>query len=688
MQPFPSQMIRNVALVGHQGAGKTTLAEALLHVSGTISRRGRVEDGSTTCDWSPEEQKRHTTLSLALAPLVWQQHKINLIDTPGYAEFGGEVDAALGVADLAVFVVSAVEGPEIGTVSIWERAAQIGIPRMIFVNKLDRDRASFEDCVESLRSAFGPGIAPIELPLSTEGPGLTIVDLLRDEAFTYTDGKAVPCSIPEAEALHEHEVHDQLVEGIVVGDDEVLERYLDGIAPTFEQLEGTLAKGVLAASVFPVVCGSAFEEIGVDRLADFICELGPSPLDRPRTRIRAGEDVLEIPPQPDSEPLAHVFKTISDPYVGRISLLKVDAGSLRMDDHLINSRTGDEERLHGLVTVRGREHEPADQVSMGDIAAVTKLASTSTGDTLASKGKPVEVIHTPPLEPVYAAAVVPTSQADDDKLATALHRIVEEDPSLRVTTDPETRQTLLEGAGETHVAVAVERMARRFGVEVTIEPVRVPYHETVTTNASAEGRYKKQTGGHGQFAVVTLRIEPLEAGAGFRFVDEVVGGAIPRQFISSVQRGVEEAMAEGGVLGYPVVDVLVAVTDGKHHPVDSSEMAFRAAARLAFRTAEQAAAPVLLEPVSRLTVTVPVDLQGDVLGDLNARRGRVVSTNSSASGSCELAAVVPRAELQRYATELRSITGGRGAFTATHDRYDVVPANIASRLAAPADHGR
>jgi elongation factor G len=669
------ERIRNVALVGHGGAGKTTLAEALLYTAGEIPRMGRVEDGTTVCDNDPEEQRRVQSLSLTLAPFNWNGHKINLIDTPGYADFEGEAIAALRVVDLAVFVVSAVEGVEVQTVRLWKAAAEMGVPRMVFVNKLDRERASFSRTLDQLRSAFGAGVAPLELPIGEEAAFSGIADLLTDTAYLYKDGKATRGAIPDEMEAREHEVHDALVEGIVVADDEQLERYLEGDIPAFAELERTLAVGVDNAQVFPVVCGSALTDIAVDRLADFICEIGPSPLDRPPTEVRAGDLMIEVKPDAQGEPVAYVFKTIADQY-GQISVFKVVSGSIRPDDHLHNSRSGHDERLHALFTLRGRDHVAVSSVPAGDIAAVAKLSTTTTGDTLAPKGKPVVVPLRHRLEPTLATAVVARTQADDDKLAKALHRLLEEDPALVVERNDETRQTLLRGMGETHLQITLEKLERKFGVNVDTEAVKVPYRETVTASADAEGKYKKQSGGHGQFGVCNLRVEPMERGEGFEFVDKIVGGAIPRQFIPAVEKGIEEAMSEGGAHGFPVVDVRVYCLDGKYHAVDSSEMSFKMAGKLGFREALAKAGPVVLEPISRLEVTVPTELQGDIMGDLNSRRARVQGTEPGDEGEQLIVALVPTAEIQRYAIDLRSRTSGRGTFTVTHDHYDVMPSHL------------
>ncbi len=682
MKTYPPEQIRNVVLVGHGGSGKTMLAEALLYRAGAIARLGSIEDGTTALDYDPEEHERGLSLSLSLAALQWADHKINVIDTPGYADFEGEVHAALRVADLAIFVVSAVEGVEVQTEVLWKAAAALDLPRMVFVNKLDRERSSFARTLDALRERFGAGIAPLELPIGEEGDFRGVADLLRDTAFLYEGGERTQGEIPDDMESQEHEVHDNLVEGIVVADDDLLERYLDGDVPSVEELERTLATGVAEATVFPVVCGSAITPIGVDRLADLVCEIGPSPRDRPAVEVQAGDTTVEVAADPSGDPLALVFKTIADPYVGHISMFRVLSGTIKTDDHLTNTRSGADERMHSLLIVTGKEQESTSQLPAGDLGAVAKLADTATGDTLAPKDKPVMA---PPIErpaPVFGTAIVARSEADEDKLATALKRIHEEDPALVVERNDETKQTLLRGMGETHLKITIERLARKFGVEVDTEDVRVPYRETVGGTAEAEGKHKKQTGGHGQFGVAYVRVEPVERGEGFEFVDKVVGGAIPRQYIPAVEKGIQETMADGGLYGYPVVDVRVTCYDGKYHSVDSSEMAFKMAGRIAFKAAMAEAGPVLLEPISILEVTVPNTHQGDIMGDLNSRRGRVQGTETTAGGDQTITALVPTSEIRRYAIDLRSITGGRGRFRATHHHYDPVPSHLVEKVVA------
>jgi elongation factor G len=690
VQPFAPDKIRNVALVGHSATGKTTLAEALLAEAGVIPRPGRVEDGTTVADVEPEEQSRGISVASALAPFEWKGHKVNLVDTPGYAEFEAEVLAALAIVDLAVFVVSAVDGVEAQTRRLWRVAAGMGLPRMVFVNKLDRDRSSFDAVLAELREVFGAGVAPLELPIGAEGAFHGVADLLTDTAFLYDDGVHTSGPVPPEMADVEHEVHDNLVEGIVVGDDDMLERYLAGDTPSFEELERALAQGVDHATVFPVVCGSASARIGIDRLADFLCEIGPSPLDRPPVTVAAGDTTAEVPPDTDGPALAYVVRTSADPFVGQLSLLKVLSGTLGPDSQVVNVRTGAAERIHGLSTFRGRDRVDVPSAPAGDLVVATKLADALAGDTLAQKGTPVVVTPAEVPEPVHAVAVAARSSAEEDKLATALHRLLADDPSLRVVRNDETHQTVLAGQGETHLAVALERLTRKFGVEVAVDEVRIAYRETIDGTGRAEGKYKKQSGGHGQFGVVVLAVAPNPRGEGVTFLDEVVGGAIPRQFIPAVEKGVREALKEGGPNGFPVVDVEVRCLDGKHHPVDSSEMSFKMAGRLAVREALAVARPVILEPISRIEVTVPTETQGDVMGDLNSRRARVQGTEIADDGEAVVTALVPTAELGRYAVELRSRTHGSGRYRAEHSHYDVLPAHLNSAVAsarASADAG-
>ena len=685
MKSFPPAKIRNVALVGHGGAGKTTLTEALLFCAGAISRQGRVEDGNTTTDFDPEEVRRGISLSLALAPFEHGGHKINLLDTPGYADFVADVHAALRVADLAVLVVSAVEGPEVGTDIAWKIAADHGLPRMFFVNKLDRERASFARTLDELRERYGAGVAPLELPIGEEASFTGVADLLENKAYTYSGGKPAAGPVPADLEARAQEVRDNLIEGIVVADDTLMERYLEGDEIEVKELEQTLAKGVAEGSVFPVATGSSTKLVGIDRLATLITQLGPSPLDRPPVAVQAGGTTTDVKPDTAGQPLALVYRTLADPYVGKVSFFKVLSGTIRPDAQLTNPRSHSDERLHALFTMRGKEQDPVPEVPAGDLGAVAKLSDTATGDTLAPKGTPVVVPPIEPPVPVLSIAIKPKSKGDEDKLMTALHRLQEEDPALHVRRDDETHQTLLSGMGETHLSLVTEKLARKFGVEVETEDVRVPYRETVAGTAEAEGKHKKQTGGHGQFGVAFLRVEPQERGAGFEFVDRIVGGAIPRQFIPAVEKGVAETMSSGGLYGYPVVDLKVTLYDGKFHPVDSSEMSFKMAGSLALKEAMAKASPVMLEPISLLEVTVPSQFQGDVMGDLNSRRGRVQGTEAVGNGEQMISALVPTSEVLRYSIDLRSLTGGRGRFSVRHSHYDLLPAHLVDKVAKKAE---
>ena len=681
MADLATERVRNVVLVGHSGAGKTSLADALLARAGVVPRAGKVDDGTSALDTEPESVKRKISLSLGLAPFTWtasdgNTYRINLLDTPGYADFEGEVDAAMSVADLAVFVVSAVDGVEVSTELLWRKAAQRRLPRMVFVNKEDKERADFHAVLAQLTATFGSGFAPLELPIGEASSLHGIADVLSEEAYEYEPGGTHHSEpMPADVADEEHRLHDAIVEEIVSGDDDQLERYLSGDALSVAELERTLRHEVLDGIEFPVLLGSAATGVGLDRLADFICELGPCPLDRPVTVV-AGDDLVEVAADKGAKPLLYVFKTIADPFVGQLSVFKVLSGVVRADDHLVNSRTGTDERLHGLFVLRGKEQMPVTEVSAGDLAAVAKLASVHTGDTLAPKGLPVRVDGIEVAVPQYGVAIVPRTQADDGKLGSAIARLQAEDPLLHVERNDETHQTVLRGLGDTHVAVALERLARKFGVNVDTAPVRVAYRETIAGHADVEGKVKKQSGGHGQFAVAQMRVSPLPRGAGFAFVDSVVGGAIPRNLIPAVQKGVEETMVGGGLHGFPIVDVQVDCYDGKYHSVDSSEMAFKTAASVGLKDALAKAGVVVLEPVSLVRISVPSNHQGEVMGDITTKRGRVLGTDTADHGEQVVTAHVPTREIQRYAVELRSMTGGRGRFTAEHDHYDVLPSHL------------
>ncbi len=675
------ERIRNVALVGHGGSGKTSLAEALLYAAGATTRLGRVEDGTTIMDFEPEETERGLSLSLAISSLEWRNAKINLVDTPGYADFVGEARSALRAADLALFVVNAVDGVEVQTELLWEAAVEEGLARAVFVNMLDRERASFSRVLSELRETFGKQIAPLHVPIGREHEFRGLVRAVTSKAFTYSDGPVgAPADVPDDLAGELEEVHTALVESAVETDDELLERYFDGEEPSADELVKAIHSGMLAGEIVPVLCGSATHLVGIDIMADFLAEFAPSPLERVPPPLAEGE--LETVDR-SGPAAAYVFKTVADPYVGQISLFRVFTGNIPVDTEVENARNGARARMHNLFFMQGKEHQDAAEITTGDIAAVAKLEGAFSGDTLRS---PSSAIRFEPVgfpKPVMGFAVSPRSAADEDKLSLALRRAAEEDPTLAVERRSETRETVLSGMGETHLDVTLARIARKFGAEaVTSEPV-IPYRETVTSTAEAEGKHKKQTGGRGQFGVAWVRFEPLPRGSGYEFQDAIKGGVIPRQFIPAVDKGIREALERGPLAGFPVVDLRATVFDGKYHSVDSDETSFRMAGILAFRGASPSLAAVLLEPIMHLDIRIPEDSTGDVMGDLSAKRGAVLGMDTDGKARI-VTAEAPLSEVQRYAVDIRSMTGGRGTFEMRFDRYEQVPHQEAERVIAAA----
>ncbi len=687
MKQYPAEKIRNVALLGHNGSGKTTLAEACLFAAGAVGRQGRIEDGNTVCDYEPEETKRGFSISLALAPLEWKGYKVNLIDTPGSPDFEGEAMASLYAADLAVFVVSAVDGAQVQTRHYWKVAKDLGVPAIIFLNKLDKERASIEESVSGLREAFGSGIVAFQAQLGAEDRLEGLVDVFSGKGYSYEKGSAqgAPSDSPPPSEVDLEDARNALLESVAETDETLLDTYLEtGDIEEKAYAEG-LSRAIATGQVHPVLAGSAARPLGVDLLLDFITEYGPSPLEHKVVQGFAAPDSQEsasLEASPSGPFVARVFKTIADPFIGKLSVFRILSGSLKGDMVVINTTRGHEERLHQVFALRGKEHIEVEALSMGDIAAVAKLADTRTGDTLTGKGVSLVL---PPMrlpEPVYSLAVAPRSKGDEDKLSQGLQRLAEEDPTLQLRHNTETRQLILSGLGDTHLAATLEKLKRKFGVEVDTSLPKVSYRETITKPAQAEGKHKKQTGGHGQFGVAVIQIEPLPRDAGFEFVDQIVGGAIPKGFIPAVEKGVREAMERGFFAGYPLVDIKVTLVDGKHHPVDSNELSFKMAGSLALQAALPQAGVVLLEPIMDLAVVVPDDKVGDVQGDLNAKRGRILGTEPAEIGYTAIRAKVPQAELLRYSADLRSITGGQGRFTLKFSHYEEVPAHIADKVKA------
>lgn len=673
--------IRNVALVGHRGSGKTSLAEALLYEAGAIDRLGSVAEGTTTCDSQPDERARRMSISAALAQFRWRGYKINLIDTPGEPSFVADAITALRVCETAVFVVNGAMGVEVGTERLWQRAEELGLARLVFVNMLDRERADFDAVLEQLKERFGPHVVATEVPIGSEQEFRGVVDLVDMKAFVTPRperGQTVEAEIPDELAERAEKYRERLMDEVAELSDELMERYLEGEAISHEEIVAALERGVSEGRIFPVACGSATRNIGTLRLLDALVEDLPSPAEIPLPSLAAGDPLSGAA---DVPPVALVFKTLADPYAGTLNLLRVYEGTVRSESQLLNGRTGQRERVGQLLSLLGKSSEPVEAVGPGDFGAVAKLKDTHVGDVLTGR-KEAPALAMPELpRPVMAFAVEPHSRADEDKVTGALARLCEEDPTLDVHRDPQTGELIVAGLTPMHVEVVVGRLKERFGVEVDLKPPRVPYRETITRQARAHARHKKQTGGRGQFADCHIVIEPLGADGGFEFVDEIRGGVIPGQFIPAVEKGVREAMSAGVVAGYPVQGVRVRVVDGKHHPVDSSEIAFKIAGSMAFKQAMAEAGPVLLEPIMRVTVTVPDECVGDVIGDLNARRGRPLGMEPR-GGVTEVRAEVPMAEMLSYGADLRSLTGGRGDYAMELARYEQVPAQIAKRIAA------
>ena len=686
----PADRIRNVALIGHRGSGKTSLSEALLYEAGVVNRLGRVADGSTVFDFEPDEQEREMSIDATVASFEYGDRKINLIDTPGDPSFVADTLGALRVVDAAVVVVNAVMGVEVHTERLWARARQEGLARLVFVNMLDRERADFFRTLDSLKEAFGAHAVATEIPIGTEHEVRGVIDLIDMKAFEYEGegrGSAAESEIPEDLKAQADEYRDKLMDEVAENSDELMERYLEGEEISHEEIVTALKQGVTQGHLFPVTCGVATKNLGTNRLLEALVEDVPSPAMRGAvTALDAGGEEAEVEPSEDGDPVAYVFKTTADPYTGRINLLRVYSGVLRSDSQAFNATRKAKERIGQLSAPCGKEATNVDELGPGDIGAVAKLRETRAGDVLAAKDSGVSF---PPLDlpaPVMAFAFEPKSKGDEEKAATALRRLEEEDPTLDVHRDPQTGEQIIAGLTQIHVEVITERMKRRYGAEIVLHPPQVPYLETIRKPAKAHGRYKKQTGGRGQFGDCRIEIEPADSGAGFEFVNAIKGGVIPTGFIPAVEKGIAEAMHQGVLAGYPVKDVRVRLYDGQHHSVDSSEMAFKIAGSMAFKQAVTEADPYLLEPIVQMTIVVPEDAVGDVVGDLNSRRGRPLGVEPKGSMT-EIKAEVPMAEVLDYAPDLRAITGGRGDYTMEFERYEEVPGQIAQKVIAQAGDG-
>jgi elongation factor G len=668
---FEPTKIRNVAVVGHRGTGKTSLVEAMLFQAGATNRLGSVEGSSTVSDWDEDEQRRQMSLSASVCHLEWQGRKINLVDTPGDPGFQADTLAALRVVEGALFAVNGVNGVEVQTTRLWERAEGLGLCRVLFVTMLDRERADFFAALEQLRGQLSSRCVAVQIPIGHEHELEGIVDLFHMRAYLDPGGdrEAQPVEIPESIASEAAEYREQLVDSVVETDEALMERYLEEGEVSGDELAAALKNAVVAGELFPVACGVPTKNLGTTGLLDLLVEGIPSPAKKP---LEAGVD--------GSGPAAFIFKTVADPFAGRINVFRVLTGTLASDSNLVNTRTHGKERVGQLLLLQGKDHEPAQEFGEGDIGAVAKLKETGTGDVLLTEDKPIDLQPLDFPQPVMSFAITPKAKGDEEKMAMALRRLHEEDPTLTLRRDDQTGEQLLGGLSQVHVEVAVERLSRRFGVEVDLHQPRVPYLETIRKESRAQGRYKKQTGGRGQFGDCHIVLEPIPGHEGYEFVDKIAGGVIPQSFRPAVDKGIQEAMTRGELAGAPVTGVRVLLVDGSHHSVDSSEMAFKIAGSLAFKSAYEQADPVLLEPIMALEAAVPDASVGAVNGDLNSRRGRLLGMEPTGAGLTTIKAEVPMADVLTYSQSLTSLTGGRGDYTLSFLRYEEMPSHIAQKV--------
>ncbi len=670
--------IRNVVLLSHSGAGKTSLSEAILFTAGVISRLGKVDAGTTTSDYDPDEIKHKISINLTLLPLKWQETKINLVDTPGYSDFAGEARAAVRVSEGAIIVVSAAAGVKVGTEQVWVYAEEADLSRLIFVNKMDRENADFYRTVSGLQEKFGSQCLPLGLPIVAHNDFQGVVDLLTMKA--YIGSPARETEIPSSLSEQVSSLREKLVEAIAENDDALLDKYLGGEELELSELTAGLRQAIASGKIVPILAGSALQNMGISSLLDAINSYLPSP--KEREVITAGDSAAPgVKPSREASLAALVFKTSADPYVGKLTYFRVYSGVITSNSHVLNATRSEAERIGQLFALRGKTQEPVSQIGAGDMGAVAKLGLTGTGDTLTSQTEPVKIAPATFPQPIFNMAVHPKTKADLDKLGMALSRLTEEDPTLQVHREADTHETVLSGLGDTQLEVAAEKILRKFGVGVNLKTPKVPYKETITMPTKAEYKHKKQTGGHGQYGHVLLELEPLPRGSGLEFVERIKGGTIPKNYIPAVEKGVNEAAKEGALAGSPVVDVKVTVYDGSFHPVDSSEICFKIAGAQALRKGLAAGHPILLEPVVNIRVMAPEDFTGDIIGDLNTKRAHVLGMNPE-DGLNVIDAKVPLSEVLRYAIDLKSITQGRGSYTTKFSHYEEVPAQITQKLIA------
>jgi elongation factor G len=687
MKVYDAPSIRNVALVGHSGAGKTQLIAALLFDAGAVNRFGRVDDGTTVTDYDEEAIVRKHTLACSIAYVEWNRHKINFIDTPGMANFLSDARAALRVADGALVVVDAVAGVEVSTEKIWTAAEELEVPRLIVLNRLDRERASLDRSLESLRAVFGRAVVPVQLPIGEEKSFRGVVDLVAMKAWTFaTDGSGKPSDseIPADLAAPAQAAREALIEMVAEADDTLMEKFFDAGTLTQEELLSGLKRGIAAGRVFPVLCASATSNIGMQPLLDALVAYVPSPAERPLKGkdIKSGDEI-SVDASSNGPAAAFIWKTVADPFAGRITMFRVVSGALKADSTVHNLTKDTPERLGHLVLLQGKTQTTVPEIKAGDIGAVAKLKESQTNDLIADKAVPFTLAGIKFPEPVISYAIEPKSRGDEEKISTALHRLQEEDPTINYTRDAQTKELLLAGQGQSHIEVTVAKLKRRFGVEVNLKLPRIPYRETITAATEAHGRHKKQTGGHGQFGDCKVKFEPLPRGSEFEFVNDIFGGSIPRQFVPAIEKGIQDARLRGFLAGYPMVDFRASVFDGSYHPVDSSEMSFKMAGSLAFKDGMSRARPTLLEPIMDVEVYAPSDYAGDLMGDLNGRRGRIGGMDARAASTI-IRAKVPMSEMLTYEQHLTSATGGRGSYHMEFSHYEEVPAHLHGKIIAAA----
>ena len=681
MKVYDATGIRNVAIVGHGGCGKTQLVSTMLFVAGAVNRLGKVDDGTTVTDFDEEEIARKHTVSSSLAYAEWQKTKINIIDTPGFANFLTDARAALRVVEAAILVVDAVAGVEVQTEKLWAEAAALGLPRLVVVNKLERERASLDRTLETVHRDLAREIVPIQLPLGEERSFTGVVDLIRMTALTFAaDGKMTEAEIPGAMAERAQKAREQLIEMVAEADEQLMETFFAEGTLTQEQLVSGLRAATMAGKIFPLLCTSGLHAVGIQPLLDAIVNYAPSPAERDFRAI-AGDAEAMVKAADTGPYSVFVWKTIADPFAGRITMLRVVSGAIKSDATVNNASRDAAERLGHLLALQGKTQTHVPELKAGDLGAVAKLKDTHTNDTLADKAAKFEF---PPIafpEPVLSYAIEPKSRGDEDKISTSMHRLEEEDPSIRYARDPQTHELLLAGQGQLHIEVTVAKLKRRFGVEVNLKPPRIPYRETITASTEAHGRHKKQTGGHGQFGDCKIRVEPLPRGSDFQFEDDIFGGSIPRQFVPAVEKGIQEARMRGFLAGYPMVDFKATVFDGSYHAVDSNELSFKMAGSLAFKDAMTRARPTILEPVMQVEVYAPNDFAGDLMGDLNGRRGRIAGMDTRGAMTV-IRAQVPMSEMLTYEQHLTSATGGRGTYHMEYSHYEEVPHMLQAKIIA------